>query len=183
LRSPPAHNEADTACDESAALPKSLDDLASIVTAWIEIDPISTSRYAARKKTLAKRLLAQAEAVAYLAKPAPDTLLYRGYNLEKGQLQDDGSLLIEPRASDLLESWTTDASWAFEHADQFKNGIVIRKPASDLEVFLDIAALDNVIGETLGVECEVFVRSSRLFVPSAGWCYSEDQFADCRNQP
>lgn len=183
MRGPPAHHEVDTACDESAALPESLDELASIVTAWIEIDPLLTSRHAARKKTLAKRLLAQAEAVAYLAKPAPDTLLYRGYNLEKGQMQDDGSLLIEPRASDLLESWTTDASWAFEHADQFENGIVIRKPASDLEVFLDIAELDKVIGETLGVECEVLVRSSRLFVPSAAWCYSEDQFADCRNEP
>lgn len=164
-------------------MPKDLDELANIVVLWIEIDPLLTSRYTAKKGKLAQRLLGQAEVAATLVKPAPDTLLYRGYNLEKGQLQGDGSLVIEPRACDLLESWTTDASWAFEHADQFENGIVIRRSESDLDVFLDIAVLDKMIGETLGVECEVLVRPSRLFVPSFAWCYSEGQFPDYRSGP
>jgi hypothetical protein len=153
--------------------------LADLMTEWIETDPlVFGSGYAAKKKSLSTHMLAFAGDVANLPKPSAETVVYRGYDLKSKQKRPDGTLLIEPRACDLLESWTTDASWAFEHAEQFENGIVIRKSLSSLDVFLDVDELEKALGEDLGCEGEILVRPAALAVSRSDWTWSEADFPD-----
>lgn len=150
----------------------------TLLVNWIENDPIFVTGHTSKKKSLGKQLLRFEEDLALLGKPEADTVLYRGYDLKKGQRFPDGSLLIEPRASDLIESWTTDAAWAFQHADQFENGIVIRKLASELYVFLDVDAFARTANaEDLDLEGEVLVRCGQLSVHADDWTWSEHDFS------
>ncbi|MGY5810103.1 hypothetical protein ACXHXG_20645 [Rhizobium sp. LEGMi198b] len=154
-----------------------LDRLHTLLVDWIENDPVFSSGYTSKKKSLSKQLLQFENDVASLTGPAADVLLYRGYDLRKGQRLQDGSLSIQPRSSDLIESWTTDAAWAFQHADQFESGIVIRKLASELDIFIDVDAFARTVdAEDLDLEGEILVRCGQLSVPADDWTWSEVDF-------
>lgn len=152
------------------------DKLASLVVEWIENDPLFSSGYTRRRKSLGAKLLALESLVGAFPRLADETLLYRGFNLKKGMVEPNGSISIVPRESDLLESWSSDASWAFEHAAQFENGAVLRRRAGDLDVFLDIDALASAIGESFGNEGELLVRPTTMAIPKADWVWAEEDF-------
>jgi hypothetical protein len=129
-----------------------LDALLALVVAWREDDP-GFAGWTKRKAVIAKRILSFADvAQQFRAVNAPQ--LFRGYGLRRGERAKlrNGDLLIQPRASDLLQSWTTDETWAYEFAQGFADGIVICQPTTELDVFLNLAALPDDVdmeGEVL----------------------------------
>ncbi|MBN9317080.1 MAG: hypothetical protein J0I99_15160 [Devosia sp.] len=161
------------------SLPDQMDAIHTLLVRWKENDPLYSVGYRSKKKSLGARLLKHEAELESLPKPAEDALLYRAFDLKKAHRLADGSLSIIPRSIDLIDSWTVDAGWAIEHANQFENGVVMRMKASDLSVLVDVDAFADAVGdENLSIEGEVLVRSQSIVVPQADWTWSEDDFPE-----
>lgn len=139
--------------------------LSDLAAEWSEIDPLITRSYARRKQRLGAKMLAL-EAAARAFRQIKSETLYRAFDLRgrmRGQLYGDG-LLITPRKCDLLSGWTADEQYAFEHASQFEDAIVIECASSRLDIFLNLAALSAAVEGLESLEGEVLVRSAPLLV-------------------
>lgn len=151
---------------ESSNIDERAERLAELISDWIEIDPLYTNNYYSEKSKLSREIV-QYEDIASNFRRINSPVLYRGIGLRRPNFVN-GFLVITPRKNDVLESWTTDETYAYEHASQFPRGIVIECTTETLPIFIDIWSFMSSLGENWTNEGEVIVRSRR-------WAYRRFQ--------
>ena len=140
--------------------------LADLVAEWIEIDPFYSVGYASAKKRIATQIIGLTD-LAMKFKAVPVDTLWRAYGLNgksRKLLFSESGLTITPRPSDMLASWTMDSDYAYDHASQYEDAILIRYPTNKLNIFMNLDAFSKSVGGLQSIESEILVKPQTITI-------------------
>jgi len=149
------------------------DELAELLSEWIDTDPNMTDDYRQQKASLAQSLL-RYDDIAAKFREVSAPVLYRGISLRKPRFNLEQHLLVKPRRTDVFESWTMQRPMADLHAmrpwlvdaslrtrtmSRSAYPFIIAEQVARLPIWINISTFMHWAGKTTN-EGEVLVRAA-----------------------